>query len=276
MRKASRIAAAALLVAALAAPGRARGQDPAPPAAGQDAAPPAAVDSAPAPKKTPTPAKPKGAGYDTSRWGGGFAVLLIPAHQYKLRVESGDTARDIDVELHPVTGGFSFFFEHKFFDLFKGSAFAPYLALGGEALFAFPRIDKYQSGNVYVKCDSCETDVFFALNLRVRIPFVFPLRSAAVPALGVYPLLGMGLSNYAARSEDDNTSYTGLDFVLGAGLELYAGPHLMPFFELRYEGAVGWNKNEEEYKVMGVTYIVKTESKQEYHALLIAVGLRVF
>jgi len=194
---------------------------------------------------------------DSMPVGLGVFGILIPAHQGKLHYDLGSTTEDRSVKLKPVTGGFGLFFEYKIRKIFPKPAILPYLAVGFELLFAFPKVAEIGG----IDCDNCERDVFFALNARLRLPIV--LRSF----VAIYPLFSIGVSNITDRREyDEADNFTGVDLTLGGGVEFYPIKYLFPFLEIRYLFGAGWDKTE-----YGLT---EEDARVYYHAMLIVIGIR--
>ncbi len=195
---------------------------------------------------------------DSMPVGVGVFGILIPAHQGKLHTEWSGGDDDDSIKLKPVTGGFGLFFEYKIRKIFPKPAILPYLAVGFELLFAFPKVAEIGG----VDCNNCERDVFFGFNARLRLPIV--LRSF----VAIYPLFSIGVSNITDRREnDDADNYTGVDLTLGGGVEFYPIKYLFPFLEIRYLFGAGWDKTES-------AFIGDVDARVYYHAMLIIIGIR--
>jgi hypothetical protein len=189
---------------------------------------------------------------------GAYGTLIL-AHQGMRHVEDFGYPRDVDdsIRYDPVTGGMGFFADYRFVDLIKRAALHHSLDVGLELFFVFPRVNKYGSSS----CPQCETDVFFALNARVRFPINL------TPLVAPYPLFSFGLSNITDRREGQGaTNYTGVDVTLGAGVEFNPIRYCNPFLELRYLFGSGWDKN--------VSGSLETKTRIYYHAFLINIGIR--
>jgi hypothetical protein len=238
-----------LLAAAMILPAAALGQ-----AGGSVSASGSASASAPAPAYRGGEA----VGYDSMPVGLGVFGILIPAHQGKLHVDySNWDDEDQSIKLKPVTGGVGLFFEYKIRKLFPRPSILPYLAVGLEMFFAFPKVAEFGG----VDCDTCERDVFFAFNARLRLPIV--LKSF----VAVYPLFSIGVSNITHREEyDEADNYTGVDLTLGGGVEFYPMRYLFPFLEVRYLFGAGWDKTE--------TAVGDADARVYYHAMLVIIGIR--
>jgi len=194
---------------------------------------------------------------DSMPVGLGVFGILIPAHQGKLHTEWNGGDDDESIKLKPVTGGFGLFFEYKIRKIFPRPAILPYLAVGMEMLFAFPKVAEIGGAD----CDTCERDVFFAFNARLRLPIMVHR------IIAVYPLFSIGVSNITDRREnDDADNYTGVDLTLGGGVEFYPIKYCMPFLELRYLFGAGWDKTE--------TVWGNVDARIYYHAMLIVIGIR--
>jgi hypothetical protein len=194
---------------------------------------------------------------DSMPVGLGVFGILIPAHQGKRHMEWDGGDDDDSIKLKPVTGGFGLFFEYKIRRIFPRPSILPYLAVGLEMFFAFPKVSEFGG----VDCDTCERDVFFAFNARLRLPIV--LKSF----VAVYPLFSIGVSNITHREEyDEADNYTGVDLTLGGGVEFYPMRYLFPFLEVRYLFGAGWDKTE--------TVVGDADARVYYHAMLIVIGIR--
>ena len=193
--------------------------------------------------------------------GAGVYGTLIPAHRGESRVDfSGYSPEEYGVKMKPVTGGLGVFADYRFIDLFKRAALPHSLDVGLELFFAFPRESKTWIGSL--ECTSCQMDVFFALNARVRFPINI------TPLVAPYPIFAFGVSNLTHRVETtEATNYTGIDVTLGAGVEFSPLRFCNPFLELRYLFAAGWDKN--------VSGSLETRTRIYYNAFLITVGIRV-
>jgi len=189
----------------------------------------------------------------------GIFGIFIPAHQGKVHWDTENWGEgDDSIKLKPVTGGFGFFGEYKIKGIFPWVSMLPYLAVGAELLFAFPKVAKVGGAD----CDTCERNVFFAFNVRVRLPI------AVHRIVAPYPLFALGISNVTARYEnEDADNYTGLDLTLGGGVEFYPVRYCFPFTELRYLFGAGWDKTED-------SLLGETKERVYYHAFLINLGIR--
>jgi hypothetical protein len=196
-----------------------------------------AVCAAPAPATTPTPppapkAPPKEP--HVSKYGIGIYGSLVVFGRGSSEIDYKGTPLDPKQQSKmKVNGGLGIFGEY---------ILKPFVALGGEIYLAFPKVDEGRVYNpeyhVWLEwngCNTCETSVFF--NVLFRVKFII----RAGKWLGIYPIIGFGLSNYTDRLEDENSEhYLGLAYSAGLGLEGRTPTIVTPFFEFRYYGSAGW------------------------------------
>jgi hypothetical protein len=159
------------------------------------------------------------------------------------------------------------------FGLFGEFALHRHFLLGLEGYFAFPVVKKmrvtdappgFPTGtweNISVR----ETDLMFALMLRVKAPF----RISRL--VTIYPIAGFGFSYYLSKTEKSDgdgtdAGFSGITLMGGFGTEIDAHRVLTPFAEVRYMLGAGWHDE----KQTGLT----EEARVVTHALAILVGLR--
>ena len=105
------------------------------------------------------------------------------------------------------------------FGLFGEFLVAPFMALGLELFFAFPRVEEVQkTGDQKQTCEDCQQD--YLLDLVLRSKFIIRVAKK----ISLYPLLLFGYSDYISRAAGREAyAFNGIAFGAGAGIEGYVG-----------------------------------------------------
>jgi hypothetical protein len=155
-----------------------------------------------------------------------------------------------------------------------GEAFVkPFAALGGEVYLAFPKVDESRSRtegfswSSWDSCLYCQTNVLFSAMFRMR----FPIRAGKW--IAIYPILSVGIVNWARRYEAaDTANYIGIFYTPGVGIEFRTPAVITPFIDIRYGGGLGWTNNIEDQLRPGVEY----DQMGMVHSVLLNFGYRIF
>jgi hypothetical protein len=191
-----------------------------------------------------------------------FAPTFILAGRWHddARFDTGDTETyDQDWRFQAFTPALGIFGEYQLH---------PHVALGLEGYLAFTKVKKYKDTNLsdpmWMRCETCGSDVVFSLMVRVKAPF------GLGPWVGIYPLGGFGFDLYAANRKESlggvDARFAGIAAMLGFGTEIYNLPIVTPFAEVRYHFNIGWDTLEQ----TGLTEDVRAAT----HSLLFVVGAR--
>jgi hypothetical protein len=196
---------------------------------------------------------------------GGFGVYISGQVYARAKTQgdySGDTNYE-EIKIEPAAG----------LGLFGELFVNRFVALGGEVYVAFPKIDKSRAKtegyawSEWGECPVCQTNVLFAAMFRMRFP---------IPAgrwVAFYPILSVGVANWARRVESaDTANYVGVFYTPGVGIEFRTPAAITPFIDIRYGGAVGWTQDIEDPLRPGVTY----DQTGFYHSVLLNFGYRIF
>jgi hypothetical protein len=155
--------------------------------------------------------------------------------------------------------------------LFGEALVAPSVAIGGEIILAFPKVDEIKnvdiiSGTVdWVSCTVCERDVHFSMMFRLKFPF------RVSRWVGLYPVVTLGLSNLTHRREHvDAANFIGLGYTTGLGVEFYTPAIITPFLEMRYHGALGFRADMKESEKDAYE-----KQTSVYHSIALNLGIKI-
>lgn len=148
---------------------------------------------------------------------------------------------------------------------------APSVAIGGEIILAFPKIDELKTINPvtmeieWMPCPTCERDMHLSAMFRMKFPFKMGRWA------GLYPLVTVGLSNLTHRQENaDARNYIGLGYTTGLGVEFYTPAIITPFLEMRYHGALGFRADMTEAEKRAYE-----KQMSVYHSIALNLGVKI-